>query len=167
MAFQTAITRSPVKGVEGMLASTSISPVISSAIAKALVAPGRMVRVDAADAQDQVTVPTSAAQITGDATNGTCLGITQWDATALNNPFAAGDPLGIIRQGEVYVICETAVDPSLPVYVRHTANGGNTIIGGFSAVAGTGLALLPVGCARWMEKVTTVTSLVKLSVALP
>lgn len=166
MAFQTTITRSLVQGVEGM----AVLPEdirSSSKIAKTTLAPGRAVRVDTADAFDQVTVPTSAAQVTGDATNNTVMGVTLFDTTALTNPYVAGDPVPVVRTGVLLVLSEAVTDPSLPVYIRHTANGGNTIIGGFSSAAGTGLALAPVGTFRWLTKTTAVNSFAQLAINLP
>lgn len=165
MAFQTSITRSPVNGVEGMIADSN-EVVAESKIAKTTLAPARAVRVDSADAFDIVTVPTAAAQVTGDATNAPPIGVTMWDGTAPSNPYVAGDPVSVIREGSVYVLSEATVNPSLPVYIRHTANGGNTIIGGFSSAAGTGLSLAPAGW-RWASTTTATTQLAKLEVSLP
>jgi hypothetical protein len=165
MAFQTSITRSPAVGLEGMLADSN-DVVVDSCIAKAQVAPGRCVRRDTADATPIVSVPTSAAQVTGDATNAPPLGVTMLDVTALTNPYAANDPVPIVRYGTMWVIREDAGDESTPVYVRHTANGGNTVIGGFAGAAGTGLALAPAGF-RWLSKTTATNQLAKLFINMP
>lgn len=165
MSFQTTITRSPVAGVEGMLADSGDIDVVSK-LAKAQVAPGRAVRIDTGDTFEQVSVPTSAAQVTGDATNAPPVGVTLWDNTALTNPYAANDPIPVVREGKMWVICEDAVDPSKPVYIRHTVNGGLTVIGGFACTAGAGLALAPAGW-RWMSKTTATTQLAILAVNLP
>lgn len=166
MAFQTSITRSPVNGVEGMLADSNALAVESKVVKAATLAPARAVRVDSADAFELVTVPTAAAQVTGDATNAPPIGVTIWDGTAPSNPYVAGDPVAVMRVGSIYVLSEATVDPSLPVYIRHTASGGNTIIGGFSSAAGTGLSLAPAGW-RWTSKTTATTQLAKLEVNLP
>ena len=166
MAFQTTITRSPAAAVEGMLANTE-RPIVSSKLAKATTAPGRAVRVDTADLNDQCTVPTAAAQVTGDATTAPCMGVTFWDNTQNTNPYAANDPLPVARKCRLWVVREDAGDASTPVYIRHTANGGNTIIGGFAGAAGTGLSLAPHGSFRWLSKTTAVNQLAELAVDLP
>lgn len=165
MAFQTSITRSPAVGVEGMIANSNHVRVASK-LAKAQVAPGRAVRFDTADTFEQASVPTSAAQVTGDATNAPCVGVTMWDTTALSNPYAANDPLPILKQGEIFVVREDAGNDSTPVYIRHTASGGNTVIGGFAGAAGTGLSLAPTGF-RWMSTTTATNQLAILAVNLP
>lgn len=165
MAFQTSITRAPVAAVEGMLADSQHSDVLSK-LAKAQTAPGRAVRIDTADTFEQVSVPTAAAQVTGDATTAPPIGVTFWDNTQNTNPYAANDPIPVLRSGKIWVICEDAVDPSKPVYIRHTANGGNTVIGGFAGAAGTGLSLAPAGW-RWLSKTTTTNQLAVLAVNLP
>jgi hypothetical protein len=165
MAFQTAITRSPAAAFEGMLADSNHVDVVSK-LAKTTTAPGRAVRLDTADTFEQASVPSAAAQVTGDATTAPCIGVTFGDVTALTNPYVAGDPMPVLRKGEVWVIREDAGDHSTPVYIRHTANGGNTVIGGFAGAAGTGLSLAPVGY-RWMTKTTATNSLAILSVNLP
>ncbi len=166
MAFQTTITRSPAVGVEGMVADSN-QLTVDSKLAKTTLAPGRAVRVATADAAtDYVTVPAAAAEVTGDATNSPCFGVTMWDTTALTNPYVANDPVPVSRVGTVWVISETATNPTLPVYIRHTANGGNTIVGGFSSAAGTGLSLAPPGW-RWASSQTATTSLAKLQINLP
>ena len=166
MAFQTSITRSPAVAIEGMIADSN-DVIFDSCVAKAAtLAPGRCVRRDTADATPLVTVPTSAAQVTGDATNAPPLGVTMWDNTQLNNPYLVGDPVPVMRQGTMWVVREDSGDESTPVYIRHTANGGNTVIGGFAGAAGTGLALAPAGF-RWLTKTTATNQLAKLLVNLP
>ncbi len=165
MSYQTSITRAPAVGVEGMLADSN-QVVVQSKVAKTTLAPGRAVRVDTADAFELVTVPTSAAQVTGDATNAPPMGVTLWDTTAPTNPYVQYDPVPVVSVGTMWVICEATTDPSLPVYIRHTANGGNTVIGGFSSAAGTGLSLAPPGF-RWMTKTTATGALAKLAINLP
>jgi hypothetical protein len=167
MAFQTTITRSPALGVEGMVADSNELTVDSKLVKAATLAPGRAVRVATADAAtDYVTVPAAAAEVTGDATNPPCFGVTMWDGTALSNPYVANDPVPVVRVGVVWVISEAATNPTLPVYIRHTANGGNTTIGGFSSAAGTGLSLAPAGW-RWASSQTATTGLAKLQINLP
>lgn len=43
--------------------------------------------------------------------------------------FLADDIAYIIKDGVVWVRVETAVTPLSPVHFRHTANGGNTVLG--------------------------------------
>lgn len=47
------------------------------------------------------------------------------------NSFPALSNVPVMRRGQVYVYCEEAVTPDDDVYVRHTANGGLTILGAF------------------------------------
>jgi len=167
MAFPTTILRSPAIGVEGMIADSSHIEV-DSCVAKTTLAPGRAVSKAAGDAAtpDLVTVPTTAAMVTGDATNTPVLGVTLWDNQALTNPYVQYDPVGVLRQGTMWVISEDVVNPSLPVYIRHTTDASGTVIGGFRGSAATGAALAARGF-RWVSTTTAVNSLAKLEINLP
>lgn len=165
MAFQTTITRSPVVGFEGGAADSN-PLTCDSKVAKTTLAPGRAVRVDAADAFELVTVPTAATHITGAAAIAPVLGVTLCDTTQPANPYVAGDPVPVVRQGTMWVICEDAVSPALPVYIRHTTDASGTVIGGFRASAATGAALAAAGF-RWVSTTTAVNQLAKLEINLP
>lgn len=165
MAFQTAITRSPAAGVEGMIADGRHVDG-RSCIAKTTLAPGRAVRGDAGDAYEIVSVPDSAAEVTGDATHQPVMGVTMWSNVASTNPYVAGDPVTVLKKARVFVLCEDVMNPSLPVYIRHTANGGDTTVGGFRASAATGASLAPPGF-RWITPTTAVYGLAVLEVNLP
>ncbi len=165
MSFPSAPLRAPAVAVEGMLADSNHVKG-DSRLAKTTLAPGRAVRVATADiATGKVTVPAAAAQVTGDATNAPCFGVTMFDTTALTNPYVADDPVVVIREGTVWVIPEDGVDESLPVYIRHTVNGGLTVVGGFAGAAGTGLSLAPAGW-RWASKAIA-GALAQLEISLP
>lgn len=58
-------------------------------------------------------------------------------------------PVSVLTSGMVYMFPEGTVAKNDPVYVRHTASGGNTQKGAVSNAAGTGLMLWRG--ARWME----------------
>lgn len=47
------------------------------------------------------------------------------------NQFEALSDVPVLRRGQIYVYCEEAVTPDDDVYVRHTANGGLTVLGAF------------------------------------
>lgn len=100
---------------------------------------GRFVRKDTADG---VALPSATGQ--------RLLGVTLINKAESfldqTEPYGylENEQVAILKKGEIIVYCEVAtVAYSDPVYVRHTADGGLTVIGGVSNVAGTGLDLLP------------------------
>jgi len=51
--------------------------------------------------------------------------VPEWYRPGLTE-YDAGYPLSLLRKGRVWVYAETPVDPTKPVYLRHTANGTKT-----------------------------------------
>lgn len=84
-------------------------------------------------------------------------GIAQYDANT---------PITTLRKGRIWVLAEQAVNPSLPVYLRHTANAGTTAPGRFRADADTARADL-VSNARWITTTTVADDLALLEINLP
>lgn len=73
-------------------------------------------------------------------------GISAFDETKPANSvggYADKETIKVARKGYWVVETETAVTKEAPVLVRHTANGGNTVLGRFRAGADTGAAVLP------------------------
>jgi hypothetical protein len=164
MPFQTSITRFPVVGVAGMLADTNDVDV-DSKVAQASVAPGLAVVFNSGDNPDLVRAPTTTGQVT---TAGQLKGVTMWDTTALTNPYAAGDPMPILKCGVIWVIVEEVVSPLSPVFVRFAAGAGGTALGAFRASADTATAVqVPSQIMSYESTTTAVNQLVKLRVNIP
>lgn len=87
-------------------------------------------------------LPAQASDVTDD-TGGFLLLASDRVANANGLEWASGDRTRYVREGYITVITEGAVSDTDPVYVRHTANGGNTQLGACAGAAGTGLSLLP------------------------
>lgn len=65
----------------------------------------------------------------------------------------AGDSMDVLTEGFIWVRCEEAMAVNDPVYIRHTANGGNTQLGAVRNDADTTTARLCKG-ARVMTPST-------------
>jgi hypothetical protein len=101
------------------------------------------------------------------------LGVTPYDASlpplgsipGYAGAWAAGITASILRKGRIWVLVEQDVDPTLPVYVRYSASGGNTTLGKFRVDADSSHAL-QLAPARWLTT-TTAGSLALLEVNIP
>jgi hypothetical protein len=78
--------------------------------------------------------------------------------------YDAREAISVLRKGRIWVYSEQAVNPTLAVYLRHTANGGNTP-GNFRVDADTAKAD-QITTAKWVS-VTTGAGLAILEVNLP
>lgn len=79
-------------------------------------------------------------------------GVALYDATKPPGAYAANDSLSVLEEGAIYVQSETAVDPTLPVYVRLVISG-NEVRGHFRAAVDAN-DLAQIVRARWIEKTT-------------
>jgi hypothetical protein len=164
MAFQTSITRSPAVAVAGMLADTN-DVSVDSKVAQASVAPGLAVCFHTGDNTDLVRAPAATGEVT---TAGQLKGVTMFDTTALSNPYAAGDPMPILKQGVMWVIAEEVVTPLSPVFIRFAAGAGGTALGAFRASADTATAVqVPSQIMSYETTTTGVNQLVKVRVNIP
>jgi hypothetical protein len=90
-------------------------------------------------------------------------GVSAFDETKASNSvggYADNETIKIGRKGYFVVETETAVTKEAPVLVRHTSNGGNTVLGRYRAGADTGAAVLPN--ARWAGEYTSGLAVVEL-----
>jgi len=71
-----------------------------------------------------------------------------------------------LRKGRIWVLAEEVVNPSSPVYLRHTVNAGTTAPGRFRASADTARADL-ISNARWLTTTTAIDQLALLEINLP
>jgi len=78
--------------------------------------------------------------------------------------YPATEPIRIRRKGRVYVYAEQAVNPTLPVYLRYTANGGLTP-GNFRVDADTSKAMV-IANAAWVST-TSAAGLAVLEINAP
>lgn len=79
-------------------------------------------------------------------------GISLYDATIEPGAYAEDDQVPVLDEGPIYVNSETAVDPTLPVYVRLVISG-DEVRGHFRATVDAN-DLARVVRARWIEKTT-------------
>lgn len=76
------------------------------------------------------------------------------------------DAVPVLRKGRIWVLAETVVDPTQPVYLRHTANAGTTAPGRFGNTADTANAD-QIANARWLTKTTAIDQLALLEINMP
>lgn len=124
-------------GVAGTIAKlTGLQ--VGSILAEVAIPVGRAVaRSDTATQTAQGIIPdTTAAPIFGVSIRDLS---KQSDASQLLD-YAAGDDVGVIQAGWVYVIAEQAVIPGNPVFVRFVAGAGGTLLGSLRADVDTASA---------------------------
>lgn len=83
------------------------------------------------------------------AIDGIVHGVSLYDASREPGTYAVDYVMPVRRKGAVWVYAETAVNPSLPVYARFVAGGGETLGRFRSTVDSTDLGRLRK--ARWLD----------------
>lgn len=168
MSYPTTTLRAPAVAFEGMLANGRADRVDSKVVAGATMHPGRAVCFHAADADEEVRLPGTTAEVE----NNNIMGVSILDVTRMNDDgtvntaIPVGDPVAVLRQGEIWVNVEEAVTPASLVYVRITeSSGGAADTGKFRASADSGKAVIAYGF-KYMSS-TSGAGLAKLSVLLP
>jgi hypothetical protein len=136
-AYQTEFGESiSTTHFEGSLAEP-VSELRSGRVAEVAIPAGRA--VCPGTGAHKLKLPTSAAEVAK------CYGISVLMPlkSESGTDFAIGEAVLYLEEDEIWVWSETAVNDGDPALVRHTANGGNTVLGRFRAGADTGAALLP------------------------
>lgn len=135
MPVQTTYEAERPAGFEGQRATLDTVSIISKAAEGSDIAFGRAVVRGTAD--DQAILPSIAGE--------DFLGITEmttaWsqDENDLHQ-YDENREMNIMRMGEIYVYTEQAVVPGDPVFFRHTAGAGGSVIGRFRKDADTATA---------------------------
>jgi hypothetical protein len=169
VSFPTTTLRAPPKAFEGMLANGRADRVDSKVVGgTASIHAGRFVCFHAGDDDQAVRLPATTAEVE----NNNAMGVTILDVMRMSddgtvgNPYAAGEPLPVLRDGEIWVNVEEAVTPASLVYVRITeSSGGAADTGKFRASADSGKAVIAYGF-KYMTS-TTGAGLALLAVKLP
>lgn len=106
---------------------------------------------DIAGDEDTIELPTSSgAKICGIAVRD--LKVEEGQAS-IDNAYPANSKCAVMKKGRIWVIVEKAVTVDDSVFVRHTANGGNTQLGAFRDDSDTNRALQIVN-ARFITSTT-------------
>lgn len=131
---QTTFTTDPGPGQAGQIAS-SADYQLNSAFAEGAIAPGLFV-VRGTDPETQAEIP--SATFDADA----ALGFAWLDPSDLSPAsYEDGLPMTYLEKGEVFAVCEEAVDAGDPVFVRFAAGTG-TVLGSVRNDADTASAVL-------------------------
>ena len=77
------------------------------------------------------------------------------------------EAISVLRKGRIWVLSESIVNPSSPVFLRHTVNGGTTAPGRFRIDADTARADDISANARWLTTTTAIDQLALLEINLP
>lgn len=116
---------------------------VDTVIPQVIVKTGVLLTADktAGKVRNAAKLPSSAAE----AAKPGALGITLLDATRElladgSNGWPALRPTPVLRRGRIWVLAETDLARWTHPFVRHTASGGNTNLGGFRADADTATA---------------------------
>jgi hypothetical protein len=140
MAFQTSVTVNPAVAIEGQMADSGDTDVISR-LAVISTVPGRLVAFKTGDADNQARHPDATGQVTAQA-----LGIPVYDGMHPTNPYAIGDMVPVLKRGRIWVLPEEAVTPASPVFVRFADGTVVSHNGGFRTSADTATAVALPTC---------------------
>lgn len=158
-AYQTDFAESiSTTQYEGMPAEP-VSKLRAGRVAEVVVPAGRLV-VPGTGAH-QAKLPTSAAEVLK------ALGVSVLMPlkSETSTDFAIGEAVLYLQTDEIWVVVEAAVTDGQQALARHTANGGNTVLGRFRGDADTGASVVP-GC-RFTSSQPTPGGLAKLRLNLP
>jgi hypothetical protein len=153
--MQLTYTQNPAVALEGALADTTTKHADSFIAEGSAIPAGSFVVKGTAD--HQAKLPASSAELAA----GRQLGFTIYSPTREQSrnvsagfqgqisdgavSFQERETIGVLRRGRIYAVVEDAHDFGDPVYIRHTANGGNTRLGGVRTDADTANATLVPG----------------------
>jgi hypothetical protein len=163
MTLQTSISLYSVPGQPGQIASISLYSIYQAVpgwTADGVIPFGRLVRIDSSD--NKIKLPSATGQ--------TIVGATVFNmirnAAYLDSGAIDGIPDGgladILTKGDIWASCESATAaPGDKVYVRHTADGAKTTLGGVANAAGTGLDL--VDGALFLSSTSNGLAVIKLN----
>lgn len=158
-AWQTDVAESiATTHFEGSLAEP-VSELRSGRIAEVTIPAGRLVVPGTAD--HQLKLPTSAAEVLKARGVSVLMPLKSESGT----DFAINDAVLFLEDGEIWVFVEAAVTDGDQALARHTANGGNTVLGRFRGTADTGASVVPG--ARFTSTQATPGGLAKLKIDLP
>jgi hypothetical protein len=149
MSVQIAVANQPTHAFAGTV-NRCVKPLTLSRICDEAGGIGFGVFVVRSSDDRKVKLPSSAGELqTG------LIGIAPADRTKQYNPvgYGLGEDLGFLLGGAVYVITEEPVTQGEAVYVRHTANGGNTQLGAARNDGDSGTCELVAGC-KYLETTT-------------
>lgn len=125
---QTSYSQRFTEALAGMLAAPIDQCVIESKINAAAIPFGIFVTRDAAD--DAAKVPTTSGEVTASGMGFTALILAREPVSDGSTTDAAiGKGVSVVRRGKLWVLTETAMTYGQAVFVRFTANGGNTQLG--------------------------------------
>lgn len=148
---QTSVAEQAL-GFPGMKADSGNDDVISR-IAEGALVDGTLAVVGTS-VDTEAKAPTAGADVTTlTSLRGVVLHSHARESGAAANPsYADGDMVSLMRSGRVLVKVEEAVTPASPVFVRHAAGAGGTVLGAFRASADTATASqLPVSAAKYVS----------------
>lgn len=163
MAIPTTVTQTIATAIEGLVVHRKRA---DSKVAQALIAPGRAVCFHAGDNTDLVRAPAATGEVTA---LGSLAGVTVFSEVAINNPYAANDPLSVVSEGDVWVLAEEACSPSDPVFIRFAATGSGAVPGVpgcFRKSADTATAVAAPAGWRFITS-TAAAGLIKIRLSMP
>lgn len=166
MPFPTTILDNPVVALVGQVADSGSNQdpggTISGQVINATIAPGLLAVWHAGDADNTVRAPAATGEVTGFNPRG----VTIYEASSPNNPYAIGDVIGLLKRGRIWVATEEAVTPASTPFVRFAAGAGGTVLGAFRASADTATAVALPG-AKFVSTQATPGGLVLLEINIP
>ena len=158
--MQTEYNNSLTKAVEGGLGDSGVIDIVSR---RAAVAIPFGYGVIATANEGEGTLPS----VTGFILDGVAVQVHKAkDNASAEAQYDANDSASVLKKGRIWVLAEETVDPTSPVFLRHTANGGTTAPGRFRASADTARAD-EITNARWVTTTTAADQLALLEINMP
>lgn len=143
-------------GVEGQKISAYPNGIISGLAEAAIIAVGKVVTMDTANGRNDkaAKAPTTAAMITGAG----ALGVSMWDPTYPEPPYAQYKAFPIMRKGRLLMVCETVIAKGVHPFVRFAAGAGLVLGSIRNDVDVVSTADTAVACP-WLTTITPCTTI--------
>ncbi len=126
-------------GVEGQLIEDVPSQVITGIAEAGIIQVGKLVIFDTTAGRANKAVRAPVA--TGDVTGVAVAGLSMWDPTYPEPPYAQYKLLPVVRKGRLLVVAETLLGKAIAPFVRFAAGAGGTLLGAIRADADTATAV--------------------------
>jgi hypothetical protein len=126
-------------GVEGQKIEDVESEITTGISEAGIIQVGKLVILDTTTgrANKSVRAPTATGDVTGPAV----AGLSMWDPTYPEPPYAQYKTFPVMRKGRMLVVSETLLGKGIYPFVRFAAGAGGTVLGSIRADADTASAV--------------------------
>jgi hypothetical protein len=154
--MQTAYDLDYPVGVEGQRIEGFPSSIITGLAEGGIILVGKILTMDTTSGRNDkaAKAPTTAAMITGAA----ALGISMWDPTYPEPPYAQYKAFPIMRKGRILMVCETVIAKGVHPFGRFAAGAG-TVLGAIRNDVDTVSSADTAVAVPWLTVITPCTAI--------